>query len=193
MLAGAHAVVPPEAPPPGSLLILCGSHVPATTRQLAVLERVRPGALVEADLAGLAAAEGGESERLAAAASRLLEADGLAVVATPRRLHDRLAGASAGLRIARGLARVAALVDPAPAVVVAKGGITAAVVLEHGLGATEATVAGPLLPGVSLWRAHTRGGARPLIVFPGNVGGDGALRELVSLLAPSPATVRGGA
>src|SRR5262249_29840117 len=151
VLSGSAA--PAFAAPPAArrVLVVCGSHVPTTTAQLERLEARRPGTLVEADLGKLAAGAKAESERLAAAASRLLRDGGLAVVATPRaRAELRL---EEGRAAARSLARVVPLVEPRPDVVVAKGGITSAVTLAEGLGAAEAEVVGPLLPGVSHWRA----------------------------------------
>ncbi len=164
----------------GPLLVLCGSHVPTSTRQLAALEAAYPGSLVEVD-AGALAGEGSEAEeeRAARAASTRLAAHGLAIVATPRERPEGTTELDAGRRIAEGLARVAGRVEPAPAVVVAKGGITSAVALRVGFGADEADVLGPVLPGVSLWRARARNGALDYLVVPGNVGDDRLLADLV--------------
>jgi uncharacterized protein YgbK (DUF1537 family) len=163
------------------VLILCGSHVPSTTAQLKRLGLRRPGTLVEADLAALAASSQPELERLAAAASGLLAERGLAVVATPRQRADLSLEQSAS--VARNLARVVRLVNPAPDVIVAKGGITSAVTLREGVGATEAEVVGPLLPGVSLWRAAVDDDRLvDFVVVPGNVGTPDLLADLVALL-----------
>ena len=59
-------------------------------------------------------------------------------------------GLDVGRRIAEGLARAAGLVEPAPDVVIAKGGITSAVTLLVGFGKSESDVQGPVLPGVEL-------------------------------------------
>jgi uncharacterized protein YgbK (DUF1537 family) len=64
-------------------------------------------------------------------------------------------------------------------VLVAKGGITAAVTAAQGLGSATAHVIGPLLPGVSYWRLD---GGQAYVVVPGNVGGASLLHELVDLL-----------
>ena len=105
------------------------------------------------------------SSRLAEAASGLLARGRLAVVATERSRDPDLVDASAQRRIAEALATVA---DRVPAgVLIAKGGITAAVTASHGLHAATARVIGPLLPGVSYWRLD-RG--QSYVVVPGNVG-----------------------
>ena len=46
-----------------------------------------------------------------------------------------------------------------------------------------AEVLGPLVPGVALWRVDGRRGSVDYVVFPGNVGDDGALADVVDLLA----------
>ena len=50
--------------------------------------------------------------------------------------------------------------------------------LRVGFGVDEADVIGPVLPGVSHWRA----GTLDYLVVPGNVGDDDLLRELVRRL-----------
>jgi len=181
VLSGTAASQYVQAPAAERVLILCGSHVPSTTAQLERLGLRRPGTLVEADLAELAASSQRELERLAAAASGLLAERGLAVVATPRhRVHLSLEQSAA---VARNLARVVRLVNPAPNVIVAKGGITSAVTLREGVGATEAEVVGPLLPGVSLWRAAVDDDRTvDFVVVPGNVGTPDLLADLVALM-----------
>jgi uncharacterized protein YgbK (DUF1537 family) len=67
---------------------------------------------------------------------------------------------------------------------VAKGGITSSDVVTGALGARSATVLGQLLPGVPVWRVG--GGRHPgiaLVVFPGNVGDEDALRRAVAALS----------
>jgi uncharacterized protein YgbK (DUF1537 family) len=182
VIAGALATsyAPPPAAPDG-LLVLCGSYVPLTTRQLAVLSRLHPDALVEVDVLALASAEPErEIRRAAADAGHRLARSRLAVVATPRK---RLAGTcslEAGERIAANLTRIAREIEPRPSVVLAKGGITSAVTARFGLGARSAEVIGPLVDGVSLWRlAASDGRAVSYVVFPGNVGTDETLVALV--------------
>jgi uncharacterized protein YgbK (DUF1537 family) len=151
--------------------------VPATTRQLARLATHLPRAPVEVNADALASAEPeAEIRRAAGAASALLRADGIAVLATPRERSEATRTLDAGARIASALARAAGAVEPRPGVVVAKGGITAAVTLREGFGAEEAEVIGPVVPGVSRWRA----GALDYLVVPGNVGGDELLADVVA-------------
>jgi uncharacterized protein YgbK (DUF1537 family) len=186
VLGGCLAAGP--APPPRSahgVLVVCGSYVPQTTRQLDRLLRSRPGTLVEVDVRALASEEpDAEVARAAAVVRTLLDAGKLAVVATPRERPPGTTELAAGERIAGNLARILRRLDPLPGIVLAKGGITSAVTAHVGLEATGADVLGPLVPGVALWRVEGRRGAVDYVVFPGNVGDDGTLAEVVDLLAP---------
>lgn len=171
------------APTPGAsgrVLVVCGSYVSGTTRQLEHLGESLSVAAIEPDVRALASDEPGpEIERVTARAAEELDARGLALVATPRERPRDLVDLGSGERIARGLARVVASTEPPADTVIAKGGITSQVVLEDGLGAHEAQVVGPVAPGVSLW--NVRSGGRPVayLVFPGNVGGPAHLTDVV--------------
>jgi uncharacterized protein YgbK (DUF1537 family) len=178
-----------HVPPPdvhGSLLIICGSYVPTSTRQLDALVEAYPDSLVVVDAIELTGDDAGaEIARVAAEASGRLGDGGLAVVATPR---ERLAAAGswqAGQLLARNVAQVVRGVDPPPAAVLAKGGITSAVTAHVGLAARSARVVGPLVDGVALWQVAGAEGTFPYVVFPGNVGTDQTLLDVVRLLLGS--------
>lgn len=180
----------PVDPPARRVLVVCGSYVPQTTRQLAALQRRGLAVVEEADLTALGAASGearrAEVARLARAAEAQIERHGVAVVATPRR-HDRaLAALDVGRRIAGALAAVPAAMSAPPDLVISKGGITSAVMAASGLGVEVARVIGPIAPGVALWEGGTTGTGRRLAVFPGNVGDDDALADLVDLATGGP-------
>jgi uncharacterized protein YgbK (DUF1537 family) len=183
-LAGTAALELAAPPQAHRALIVCGSWVPTTARQVDELLARRPGTLVEVDVEALVGrTPDAEIRRVAARASALLETSPLAVVATPRARSQAAMTLAAGRRLAANLARIVPLVEPAPDVLVAKGGITSAVTLREGLGAAEADVVGPVLPGVSLWRAESAMGLQiPYLVVPGNVGADDLLAELVDLV-----------
>src|SRR5205823_792522 len=130
---------PPHAH--GGLLVVCGSHVPTSTRQLRTLVEAYPDSLVEVDALELAGGDAGaEIGRATAEASSRLSHGGLAVVATPRERLAAVGSWQAGQRLARNLARVAGAVEPPPEAVLAKGGITAAVTAHVGLAARSARV-----------------------------------------------------
>lgn len=63
-----------------------------------------------------------------------------------------------------------------------QGGITSSDVATKALGIKRAMVLGQAAPGVPLWRCDeesSRYPGMPFVVFPGNVGGDDALAEIV--------------
>jgi uncharacterized protein YgbK (DUF1537 family) len=170
------------------LLVLCGSYVPTTTRQLAVLLEQHPASLVEVDVLALAADDAGrEIERAANAAASLLRRSRFAIVATPRERPESTRTLEAGERIAYNLARVVTALDGVPDVVLAKGGITSAVTLRVGLGATSALVVGPVADGIALWNVVRPGrDTVAYLVFPGNVGSDRTLADLVARILGAP-------
>ena len=117
-------------------------------------------------------------------------ADGEVVLHTSRVLV-RADTPDESLRIARTVS--AALVEVVrrtlaehpPRFVVAKGGITSSDVASEGLQIRHAIVRGPMLPGiVSLWEPVGGPAAGiPYVVFPGNVGDDRSLLDVVRVLA----------
>ncbi len=182
VLSGTTAPDLVPAPRGDGVLVVCGSYVPTTTRQLQLLVDAHPGALVEADVDALAGrSPDTEVARLAHDTSERIRSTGVAILATPRERPAGLRTLAAGELVAEGLAAAVASVDPRPQVIVAKGGITSAVTLQRGVGADVADVVGPVLPGVSLWSASWRDGT-PLdyVVVPGNVGGASLLADLVA-------------
>jgi uncharacterized protein YgbK (DUF1537 family) len=176
VLAGTSAERSAPAPRAEHVLVVCGSYVPGATAQLRALLEAYPNALIEVDVGALASPQPApEIGRAVSVASALLRNGRVAVLATPRERPAGTETLTAGERISSGLARVAGSLRPAPTCVVAKGGITSCVTLRDGFGATEADVVGPLLPGVSLWRA----GDLDYVVVPGNVGDERLLADVV--------------
>ncbi|MFJ8360570.1 four-carbon acid sugar kinase family protein [Streptomyces sp. NPDC093984] len=171
-------------------LIVVGSHVALTTRQLDRLRERGGIAEYELDVALLLDEERRDAhiaEVAAAAAGALDSAD--AVIRTSRML---VTGADADDSLAISRRVSAALVQAVrqvnasrrPAFVVAKGGITSSDTATHGLRIRRAWARGTLLPGiVSLWEPVDGPAAGiPYIVFAGNVGGPDALADALDLL-----------
>lgn len=165
--------------PKGHGLVVVGSHVGQTGRQLEALKRRGGVTAIEFDVAELPVDE--TADRVI----RALEA-GDVVLYTSRTVM-----AAGDLQVSRRVSRaVAAIVaqslDAGPAWVLAKGGITSHDVALHGLGIRRATVVGQFFPGlVSLFRpvaADPRALGRPYVVFAGNVGDDEALADIVDRL-----------
>ncbi|MGA3152988.1 MAG: four-carbon acid sugar kinase family protein [Streptosporangiaceae bacterium] len=191
----------------GHGLIVVGSHVGQTSRQLAALRAL--GGTVEVELDAAAVVSGG-SDVVEAAERRV--ADALLTGAPGRSdvllytsrtvLADGGSGGGGsggagsghgegdleiGRQISAALSGIAAAALAArPAWVVAKGGITAHDVALHGLGIRRAEVAGQLFPGmISVLHPVDAAPAAiglPYVVFAGNVGDDQALAQVVAIL-----------
>jgi uncharacterized protein YgbK (DUF1537 family) len=186
-----------RAPGAGGGLVVIGSHVGLTTRQFDVLRAEHPSArVVELQVRELmrnmtsSAGIGFDSLDPVVAEVVAALAEGDVILHTSRTLM-RTDSAAASLQIARtvsaGLVHVVrrTLAQRAPRFVIAKGGITSSDVASEGLQIRHAIVRGPMLPGiVSLWEPV--GGPAtgiPYVVFPGNVGDDRSLLDVVRVLA----------
>lgn len=180
-------------------LIVVGSHVGVTTRQLkALTEQHSAARIVEIDVEKLiaetetAAGSGAAAQYLDETVDKVVEAlhSGDVIVHTSR-LLIKTDDPAESLRIARTVsAAVVAVVNRTlktfpPRFVIAKGGITSSDVAAHGLEIRHAIVRGPMLPGiVSLWEP-VDGPAKgiPYIVFAGNVGDDQSLADVTRKLS----------
>ena len=193
-LSGAEAYAG-NTPSEAGGLIVVGSHVGVTTRQLkALTEQHSAARIVEIDVEKLLAAE---TETAADAylnptVETVAEAlRGGDVILHTSRLLVKTDDPAESLRIARTVsAAVVAVVNRTlktfpPRFVIAKGGITSSDVAAHGLEIRHAIVRGPMLPGiVSLWEP-VDGPAKgiPYIVFAGNVGDDQSLADVTRKLS----------
>lgn len=177
-------------------LVVVGSHVGLTTRQLARL--VECTAAPELELEVSQVLDVGQRDRhlddLVAQVSQSL-AEGLVILRTSRALVTGEGGQDS-LRVSREVSAalsgvVRRVVDRVlPRFVVAKGGITSSDIAARGLSIRRARCLGSMLPGlVSLWMAQDGPAAGvPYAVFPGNVGHDDALAEVVRTLRGAAGT-----
>ncbi len=171
-------------------LVVAGSHVAQTTRQLAALSRRGGVAEIELDVARLLD-PGMRREVIGSTVEAVVAAlsSSDTVVSTTRAVlagSDPAASLSIARSVSAGLVEVVRAVvgRTRPGFVVAKGGITSSDVATGGLGIRRAWVRGTLLPGiVSLWEPVTDGAPGiPFVVFAGNVGDDDALVSVLSTL-----------
>ncbi len=175
-------------PASGGGLFVVGSYVPKTTTQLAALLAQPQIVPVEVDVAALL--DERRSATLAAAIRAIdaaLAAGETVAVFTSRKLvtvDDHAGSLSIGRRVSDGLIEIVQKIAVRPRYLVAKGGITSSDTATAGLGVVRATVAGQILPGVPVWRTggESRHPGLAYVVFPGNVGGDDALVEVVRRL-----------
>jgi uncharacterized protein YgbK (DUF1537 family) len=177
-------------------LIVVGSHVGLTTRQLAHLRETHPNIpLVEIDVETLIGTEH-EGLYLQGITHQVLAAlvSGDVILQTSRALvrsNDPDASLAISREVSAAIVAVVRRVIAAapPRFVVAKGGITSSDVATFGLGIRHAIVRGPMLPGlISLWEP-VDGPAQgiPYVVFAGNVGADDSLSEVIRVLTATEA------
>jgi uncharacterized protein YgbK (DUF1537 family) len=171
-------------------LIVVGSHVGLTTRQL---DRVRSRAgIAEFELDVPALLDPVRRDRhvadVADACATALET-GDAIASTTRSVvmgDDAETSLAIARQVSAALVRTVQAVTAArrPGFVVAKGGITAGDIATEALGIRRAWVRGTLLPGiVSLWEPESGPSEGiPYVVFAGNVGDENALADVLDLL-----------
>ena len=175
---------------PGAVIV--GSHVARTTAQLTALLKERGVVGLPLDIARLPAGRAAVVDELTASIAHA-HAQGLTpVVFTSRseRQFDSVAERLAfGETVSGTLMDVVQRLPETLGFLISKGGITSNDVLSTGLALTASRVLGQILPGVTV--VQTPPGHRlpqlPVVIFPGNVGGDGALAEAYRRLAHSPA------
>jgi uncharacterized protein YgbK (DUF1537 family) len=170
-------------------LIMVGSYVSKTSGQVAALLEQPDVASVEVQVEALLADTGwaGEVARVARAADQLLRGGQNVAIFTSRRLvtgADAEASLAIGRRVSDGLVAIVRALTTRPRYLLAKGGITSPDTATRGLDVRRALVLGQIQPGVPVWRLgpESRYPGMAYIVFPGNVGGPGALAEVVAAL-----------
>ncbi|MFO7696269.1 MAG: four-carbon acid sugar kinase family protein [Anaerolineae bacterium] len=169
-------------------LVVAGSFVGRTTAQIEAAALLPHVVSLELDAAGLLG-DGAERavSQVRAAAVVAMEAGHDALVYTSRQLitADTVDNSlNAGQRISAALVRLVSGLERRPAWIIGKGGITSSDLATGALGIRRAWVRGQAIPGVPVWRTgpESRWPDLDYVVFPGNVGGPGALAEMISLL-----------
>lgn len=171
-------------------LVVVGSHVGLTTRQLAAVHE--RGELTEIQLDVPVLLDERRDAHIAQAAAAIVDTlhRNDCVVYTSRDLI-RSDDPEESLAIARSISDavvdvVRAVREARPAWIVAKGGITSHEVAASGLDVRRAEVVGQFWPGqVSLFIPHDAPeevAGMPYVVFPGNVGGEQALADVIDRL-----------
>ena len=171
-------------------LIIVGSHVPKSSAQLRQLLGGMTLAScelrVQEVVAGRAAAEGA---RVAQAVERELAAGRHIVVYTSREVEPRAReeALAVGQQVSALLVDVVRNLQLKPRFIIAKGGWTASEIGTQALGVKRAYAPAPIWPGVPMWvlGEETRFAGMPYVIFPGNVGDEGALMAVVEKLAAS--------
>ncbi len=173
-------------------LVIVGSHVAKTTRQLECLRASGlPLCFVEFDVSGWRrpGALREETRRAADEAAEAMREGKTAVVYTSRTLvapegMDAEQMLRLSVDISDALTAVVSSLSLRPRFLIAKGGITSSDVGVKALRVRKATVLGQAQPGIPVWKTGEESLFPGLsyIIFPGNVGGDSTLRDIVETL-----------
>jgi uncharacterized protein YgbK (DUF1537 family) len=98
------------------------------------------------------------------------------------------------IKISNALTGIIKGVKVRPNFIVAKGGITSSDIGTKGLGVKKALVMGQILKGIPVWRTGKESlfPDMPYVIFPGNVGNDDTLYEVITILKQRKNVYEGG-
>lgn len=172
-------------------LIVVGSYVPNTSRQVEILQQQNLVCSIEVNVQDLITPERRdiEIERAAQLLNQELTQGHDALLYTSRTLvssEDPDKSLEIGQMVSSGVIRILDKITVRPRYVLAKGGITSSDVATEWLGVKRAMVLGQLSRGISVWQLgpESRYDGMIYIVFPGNVGKPESLAEVISILKP---------
>lgn len=172
-------------------LIVIGSHVGKTTRQLEALRRDTRIQLIEfqVDLVCRDVEFISEQNRVISEMRDCIGAGRTVALYTSRKRVEADTGnreddLRLSVKISEALTGLVASLDIRPSFIVAKGGITSSDVGMKGLRVKKAYVMGQVLPGIPVWKTgpESRFPGMAYVIFPGNVGSDTALYDIVERL-----------
>jgi uncharacterized protein YgbK (DUF1537 family) len=174
-------------------VILMGSHVGKSTLQLQYLLAHTDVVPVHIDLDQLVADEDGlfaDIQQALAAANQQNRSVVLYTSRVERQFASKTERLAFGDQVAAFLVRLTQHLPEAIGFLISKGGITSNDTLSKGLALRTARVLGQIRAGCSVVRCpadHARFPQLPVVIFPGNVGGDEALAEVYGILAVNAA------
>ena len=199
--AGIRGGIPIRAPlqademklmPQRAGLVVVGSFVEKSSQQLAVLLGSGKARGVEVKVSELLASAEPATfiKPLVEAVNAILKAGVHAVVYTSRQLvagSDDAANFQISQRVSECLVEIVRGLRAPPRFIIAKGGITSSDLATEALAISRARVLGQILPGIPAWQpdASSRYADGTYVVFPGNVGDEGALLRAVQMLSAS--------
>ena len=178
-----------QLPAAGGGLIVVGSFVPRSTRQVNSLLATAEIMHTEINVAALLddRLRDDEINRVVNDTENALRRGNDMLIFTSRRLvagQDSKSSLQIGQKISQGLISIVQRIQTAPRYILAKGGITSSDIATRSLNVKKAIVLGQILPGVPVWKlgAESRFPNLAYIVFPGNVGDDRALVDVARQL-----------
>ncbi|VAI84956.1 unnamed protein product [Triticum turgidum subsp. durum] len=170
-------------------LIVVGSYVPKTTKQVDELRSQCAQSLrvieVSVEMISLKSTERDqEISRIVELGNAYIQSGRDTLVVTSRQLITGKTPEESleiNYKVSSALVEIVQRIDSRPRYILAKGGITSSDLATKALEARRAKVMGQALAGVPLWQLgpESRHPGVPYIVFPGNVGDNSALAEVV--------------
>ena len=167
-------------PAAGGTLLVAGSYVSKTTAQLAQLEARCTLRKIEVDVARVLkdADRSAVIREAITAMNAALSGQKDVLLCTSRALvtgSDAASSLGIGARISAALVEIVSGLEARSRCVITKGGITSSDMATKAFGTRSASALGPIAPGVPVWRLA----GLILVVFPGNVGDENALADVV--------------
>ena len=183
----------PKGKPPMPGLIVIGSYVQKTTRQIKKLAELSNLIWVEWDVSQAKTQEclRAEVDRVISEVKKGFNLGKDVCIYTSREYYrndSQNENSDKNLifssRISEGLVKVVQVLKIKPSFLVAKGGITSSDIGVKGLNVKRAMVMGQVQPGIPVWELgpESRFPGLPYIIFPGNVGSDDTLKKVVEIL-----------
>jgi uncharacterized protein YgbK (DUF1537 family) len=175
----------------GGGLIVVGSYVPRSTDQVNSLLSNTDILHTEINVEALLNDQFRDDEinRVVKEVDQALHKGNDIVIFTSRQLmtgKDAKTSLEIGQKVSQGLVSIVKSIKTAPRYILAKGGITSSDIATQALSVKKALVRGQILPGVPVWQlgAESRFPVLAYIVFPGNVGDENALVNVMHQLKP---------
>jgi len=173
-------------------IVVVGSHVKKTTMQLEKLRSIKNIEFIEFNqhlvLEGDDAIEK-EVSRVVIEVNKNISASKTVVVYTRREridlnTDDKESELKMANKISSSLTSVISLLEVTPKFIIAKGGITSSDIGVTALKVKKASVIGQAAQGVPVWIIgnESKFPNMPYIIFPGNVGSDTTLKEIVETI-----------
>lgn len=172
-------------------IIVIGSHTEKTTKQLEALRDVNGIEFIEfnSDLVLNEELFNEEIQRVINKEEDFLKAGKTVAVFTKRRLltiknDTKEEALLRSVKISEAVQSLVGNLSVRPAFVIAKGGITSSDIGTKALGIKKAKVLGQAKPGIPVWQTgeESKFPNIPYIIFPGNVGEDSTLKEIVEII-----------
>ena len=165
-------------------LVICGSHTAKTNSQIEKLKLRADVVSLEFDVNRISEAE---PERVRKEAESFLLDDKVVLIYTSRlvvKSKDKAESLRISTSISDTLTEIVNKLNVKPGFIIAKGGITSSDIGVKGLGVKRANVMGQIKPGIPVWSCdeNSKFSNLPYIIFPGNVGYDNTLKEIVDEL-----------